>query len=444
MNNQVLANLDLAEIKFLRLVWCDNANVIRAKAVHKNRIEAHLKHGVAVTQALQAMPVMYDSVIAESGLTPVGEISLVPDWNTFNALPYSPSHARVMGDMVLNGQPWSYCPRHFLKRMIAQAAAEGLEIKAAFENEFYLLLNSAGKIIPADETIYGTTLSMDKQLSVIDDIADALIAQNISVEQYYPESGPGQQEISVLYTDALKAADRQIVFRETVKAIAFRHNLIASFLPKIFANSAGSGCHLHLSLWKDGENLIPSPEKDGKLSSLAKKFLAGILAHLPALMALTIPSPNSYRRILPHYWSGAFLCWGYNNREAPLRIPTNPELPSPTHIEYKTSDASANPYIALGGVIAAGLDGIRQNLSLGEPVQVDPGHMAESERLAAGIERLPPNLGIAIENLQQDRVLLDALGADLATSYLAVKKTEWEAIKDYSLEEEVKLLLERY
>ena len=444
MNNSVLADLDLAELKFLRLVWCDNANVIRAKAIHKNRLEAYLKHGVAVTQAVQAMPVMYDSVIVESGLTPVGEIYLVPDWDTFNVLPYSPSHARVMGDMVLEGQPWPYCPRHFLKRMIAQAAAEGFAIKAAFENEFYLLRDSGEKIIPADETIYGTTLSMDKQLGVIEDISDALIAQNIPVEQYYPESGPGQQEITVLYADALKAADRQIAFRETVKAIATQHNLIASFLPKIFANSAGSGCHLHLSLWKNGENLIPSPEKDGQLSPLAKRFLAGILAHLPALMALTIPSPNSYRRILPHCWSGAFLCWGYNNREAPLRIPTNPELPSPTHIEYKTSDASANPYIALGGVIAAGLDGIRQNLSLGEPVNVDPGYLADSDRLSAGIERLPTNLAIAIENLQQDRVLLDALGADLATSYLAVKKTEWEAIKDYSFQEEVKLLLERY
>jgi glutamine synthetase len=328
--------------------------------------------------------------------------------------------------------------------MVAQAQSEGLEVIAAFENEFYFLRQTPDGIVPADETVFASTLSMDLHQQVIDEIAEALVEQGMLVEQYYPESGPGQQEISILYTHALGAADQQIAFRETVRAIAFQHNLKASFLPKIFADKAGSGCHLHLSLWHEGQNLIPNLEAEGELSEVARRFVAGILHHLPALMALTTPSTNSYRRIRPHYWSGAFRCWGMDNREAAVRVPSNPEEISPTHFELKTVDASANPYLALGAVIAAGLDGVRHCLELGEAVAVDPGHMTEAERSTRSIDLLPTNLGESIEQLSNDRVLLDALGPELAQAYLAVRKAEWEAMKDLQLEEEVKLLLERY
>ena len=444
MENEILTSLDQSGVKFLRILWCDNGNVIRGKAVHRNRLSAYFTYGVGISAAQQALPVMYDSPIAGSGLGPVGEISLVPDWDTLTALPYAAGHGRVMGDMMVNGQPWSFCPRHFLKRMIAAASEEGLEVMAAFENEFYLLRSSAEGIAPVDDTVFASTLSMDLHQSVIDDIADALIAQGVQVEMYYPESGTGQQEISVLYNKALTAADQQIVFRETVKAIARQHHLVASFVPKIFADQAGSGCHLHLSLWQNGKNILPHPSANGQLSPLACQFIAGLLYHLPALMALTIPSTNSYRRIQPHCWSGAFRCWGFDNREAAIRVPTNPKAPSPTHFEYKTADASANPYLALGAVIAAGLDGIRRSLPLKEQVAVDPGNLAESERNKKGIDLLPTNLGESIEQFQKNEVLLNALGSDLAQAYLAVRKAEWEAMKDWELEEEVKLLLERY
>jgi glutamine synthetase len=441
MNDEILTALDRAGVRFVRVLWCDNGNVIRGKAIHRDRLPVYWTHGVGISAAQQAIPVMYDAPVAGTGLGPVGEIRLVPDWDTLNVLPYAPTHARVMGDMVKDGQPWPFCPRNFLKRAITAAATEGLEVKAAYENEFYLLQPS-DKPTPADTTVFASTLSMDSQQAIIDDIAESLIAQGIPVELYYPESGPGQQEISILYAETLKAADRQIIFRETVRAIARQYNLIASFLPKIFPDRAGSGAHLHLSLWRDGENLLPTTE--GALSPIAGHFIAGLLEHLPALMALTTPSLNSYRRIQPHSWSGAYCCWGYDNREAAVRVPTNPEPPSPTHIEYKTVDASANPYIALGAVIAAGMDGVRRSLELPEPVTVDPGTLSKAERKVKGIARLPNNLGDAIAQLEQDEVLLEALGAELATAYLAVRKAEWEAMKHWKLEEEVQLLLERY
>ncbi len=439
-----MQTLDAAGVRFVRILWCDNANIIRGKAVHRGTVSEYLKHGVGISAAQQAIPVMYDAPVPGSGLGPVGEVRLVPDWDTLTPLPYAPGHARVIGDMVKDGYPWNLCPRNFLKTMVAEAESEGLEVIAAFENEFYLLRQTPDGVVPADETVFASTLAMDLHQGVIDEIAEALVEQGMLVEQYYPESGPGQQEISILYTHALGAADQQIAFRETVRAIALQHNLKASFLPKIFADKAGSGCHLHLSLWQDGQNLLPNLEADGGLSEVARRFIAGILHHLPALMALTTPSTNSYRRIRPHFWSGAFRCWGMDNREAAVRVPTNPEEISPTHFELKTVDASANPYLALGAVIAAGLDGVRHCLELGEPVAVDPGHMTESERSTRGIELLPTNLGESIEQLSNDKVLLDALGTELTQAYLAVRKAEWEVMKDLELEEEVKLLLERY
>ncbi|NET60034.1 MAG: glutamine synthetase [Symploca sp. SIO2E6] len=444
MTNKILAKLNNIGIRLLRILWCDNANVIRTKALHRATLTDYLKHGVGISAAQQAVPVMYDAPVPGSGLGPVGEVRLVPDWDTFTPLPYAPGHARVLGDMVKDGHPWGLCPRNFLKRMIAEADREGLQVVAAFENEFYLLRRTADTIVPADETLFASTLSLELHRLVIDEMVEALVQQGMLVEQYYPESGPGQQEISILYTQALPAADQQIAFRETIRAIAIQHNLIASFVPKIFADQAGNGCHIHLSLWQDGQNLIPNLEQDGELSQVARRFIAGILHHLPGLMAITTPSTNSYRRIVPHCWSGAFRCWGMDNREAAVRVPSNPESPSPTHLELKTVDPSANPYLALGAIIAAGIDGIRHCLELQEPVAVDPGTLTESERSTRGIERLPTNLGEAIEQLRSNQVLLDALGAELAQAYLAVRQAEWEGMKDLDLDAEVKLLLERY
>ncbi|MCP4693444.1 MAG: glutamine synthetase, partial [Desulfobacterales bacterium] len=278
----------------------------------------------------------------------------------------------------------------------------------------------------------------------INDLADALIAQGLEVESYYPESGPGQQEMNIRCAGATRAADRQIIYRETVRGVAAQHDVIASFFPKIVEDKAGSGCHINFSLWRDQENISGDPDKPSGLGDEGSRFIAGILNHLPALCALTIPSKSSYRRIRPHFWAGAFRAWGCQNREAAVRVCKNKAGSRASRIEYKTADATANPYIALGALIAAGLDGLEKNLELPEEVVVDPGLIPEEERAARGIDMLPQNLGEALDALRGDQVLLDALGAPLAQSYMAVRQYEWDNLKEMSLEEEVALLAERY
>jgi glutamine synthetase len=446
-NEALKETLKDARIKFVRILWCDNANVIRAKATHINYLDEYIKNGVGITMAQQALPVMYDTVVPETGLGPVGEVRLMPDWSTMTVLPYAEAHAQVISDMIISetGQVWDHCPRGFLRKQVQKLEGQGLAIKAVFENEFFLLRRTVdGALEPVDKTVFSATGSMNQNRAFINDLADALIAQGVEVEGYYPESGPGQQELNIRYTEAMRSADQQIIYRETVRGMANQHGLIGSFLPKIFEDKAGSGCHLNFSLWRQGENISGDQQQSNGISREACAFIAGVLDHLPALCAITIPSKNSYRRIRPHYWAGAFRAWGTQNREAAVRICKNSEGTRASRIEYKISDATANPYLALGALMAAGIDGLQRNLKLPEEVTIDPGLIPEADRNARGIDLLPQNLGEALAALRKDDVLLEALGKGLARSFTAVRQNEWEALKDMSLEEEVDLLVERY
>lgn len=433
-----------SETRFIRVVWCDNANIIRAKAVHVDSIKDD-GISVGISRAQQGVPVMYDGVVDGSGLDPVGEITLNGDLSTLTPLPYASGHSRVMGDMFENGKAWGNCPRGFLKRMISKAQNKGLEVKASFENEFYLVKDdeNSEKYKISDSTPFASTYSMDLNHDVIGDMVQSLIAQKINVEQYYPESGPGQHEITIKYTDALRAADNQIIFRETVKAIASKHGFKASFLPKVFPKTAGNGCHIHMSLWKDGFNILHDTESKHGLSKTGEQFIAGVLYHLPSLMAITTPIPRSYRRIRPQMWSGAYQVWGLNNREAAIRIikENNKDI---KHFELKTVDASSNPYLALGAVIAAGIDGIREEMELPEPIQKDPSTLNSTELHEMSVKPLPSDMKEAIGYLEENKVILTALGPELSKSYLAVKNAEYEALKKLETDKEVDLLLEKY
>jgi glutamine synthetase len=441
MTHPIQDRLRSEGVRFVRLLWCDHANVIRARAVHVEHSEG-LRRGVAITRAQQALPVMVDAVAPGSGLGPIGRARLAPDWSTLTPLPFAPDQAQVLCDMRDGDAPWEHCPRELLREQVARLRDRDLELRAAFENEFFLLRrDDDGALTPLDRTVYAATGAMNLSHAVIGDIADALIAQGLRVEGTHPESGPGQHEMTVAPADPLAAADRQVVFRETVRGVAQRHGLIASFLPKIFADSAGSGCHLNLGLRRRSDDITA----DGSvLGTEARAFLAGLLDHLPALSALTLASSNSYRRIRPNSWAGAYRCWGTENREAAVRVSLDPESDRPSHLELKSADASANPYLALAGAIAAGLDGIERGLEPPAEVTVDPGTLDDDERERLGIDPLPQNLGEALDALDADAVLLDALGEARARAYRAVKRMEWDALADADLDDEVALLAERY
>ena len=445
--NAVYDRARAAGVRLIRVACCDNANLIRAKAAPLEGLEGILKYGVGFTIAQQALPIVGDIVLPASGLSAAGEVWLVPDPDTFTVLPYNQGAAMMLGDFqTASGEPWAHDPRACLRRATGIAASDGYDVQAAFEPEFYLLRPAAsasqeaagheagghaiGGYEPVDRTNFAMTIAHDAAHDVLRDIVDTLGIMGLEVALVYPESGPGQFELSIRHGNAVAAADRQVLLREGVRGVAGRHGLLASFAPKPLAGAAGSGCHIHLSLWRDGRNLFYDERDRLRLSPTAYTWIAGVLAHLPALCALTVPSVNSYDRLRPNTWAGAFTCYGPENREAAIRVITPRRGPASSNVELKTCDNSANPYLALAGVIVAGLDGVRRKLKPGEPVETDPASLPDSERRSRGIVRLPATLEEAADALERDSVLQEVLGAPLTRSYLAVRRGEWDALRD--------------
>jgi glutamine synthetase len=426
---ELCAKADQADLRLVRFLWCGNDGTIRGKASGRPGLEDRLHAGIGVTVAMQAISGL-DELQPVAGMGPVGEIRLVPDLETFRVLPYAPRTGAVVTDHVnLDGQPAAVCQRSFLKRMEARLAERGLVLRAAFENEFSLATRVEGAYVPIDSALCFATIGMTAAQDYIDELVGALEAQAIVLEQYYAELGHGQHEISTGHAPALRAADEQLLVRETIRAVATRRGLVASLAPKPWPENAGNGAHVHFSLWEGERNRFYERSRAGGLSDDARAFLAGVLAHLPGLCGLTAPSFNSYHRILPHFWAGAFTCWGFDNREAPVRVPSpfRGFEEATTNAELKACDASCNPYLALGGLIAAGLDGLERGLDLPEPVDVAPATLSEQERVRRGIVALPATQAEALDALAADELLSEALGPVLAESYLAVRRSEWAA-----------------
>lgn len=446
MNAQdVVEQAQAANLRLVRFLYCDNGGIIRGKATHASKLGTRITEGIGQTLAMQAFTGV-ESLASVEGMGPVGEFRLTPDPSTFTILPYAPHTGSMLCDMILtDGTPWEACPRTFLKRMVARLAEQGMYAEAAIEHEFYLAReDEKGIYVPADASLCYSSIGLDDQAEVIDAILMALEVQGVSVELFHTELGPSQQELSVRHTNVLRAADNVCLIRETVRSVARKYNLFATFAPKPFLDQAGSGAHIHLSLWgtQGNEhahtNLFYDADRRGGLSQLGTYFIGGVLQHIQALVAITCASPNSYRRLLPHYWSSAYGVYGFDNREGAIRVPSvykGREADS-INLELKAADHSGNPYLAMGAFIAAGLDGIKHKIDPGEPQQIDPGNYTDEEREKRGIRRLPTTFDEALDELERDTVLKEALGPLLATSYIAVKRAESNFFKEKSAEAE--------
>jgi len=469
MNNRLHAAdvLKSGDFRFLTILWCDNANVIRSNSVHlptllgkipedgyearrSDELRTRLERRITKSVVLQSVPALFDVPVVGAGLEPVREINLVPDWGTLVVPAYLERQAYVLGDMTLDSKPWALCPRGLLRRAVKQLENIEYYVMAGAEIEFFLFEEGlydegeGGLPEPTDRDVYAQNSASDVVKEAIGSIADALYAMGIGIANYNAEAGPGQHEISLDYSDPMTLADRIIYARETIRSVARDYGLITSFLPKIYETSTGSGCHVHLSLWKYGENVLAEAGRKWSLSGAGESFIAGVMNHLPALMAFTAPTPNSYRRLEPRHWSGAYRIWGFDNREAAVRVPSNPYGDGPTNFEFKTVDMTANPYIALWAVLTAGADGVTHGSVLSDPVERDPANLTYEERKKQGIEPLPRTLDAALSALEKDDVLRDSLGEEYYRVYTAVKRCEFEELKDCDLEKERKLLLTRY
>ncbi|MEU2062922.1 glutamine synthetase family protein [Streptomyces sp. NPDC013455] len=429
------AGLAARGVRGIVLAYVDTAGVGRVKTIPTDRLEAAVTRGVGMSPVFDTF-LAGDSVVRTDVLgSPDGDLRLYPDLDGLVTLAGQPGWAWAPVDRITQeGGRHPGCSRTFLRRVVRDAAARhGLSFKAAIEIEWAVGLGSApaGEFVPA---VSGPAYGAIRQVELSDCAADLLAAcaaQGVDVDQLHPEYAPGQFEISVGALDPVAAADRSVLVRQTVRAVAARHGLRVSFAPAVGAEGVGNGGHLHLSCWRDGVNLHAGGEGRYGLTAEAESFAAGVLAHLPALTAVTAPSPASYLRLRPSQWAGVFTAWGHETREAALRMVTGTagRHEQDANMEVKPVDLAANPYLALGCVIAAGLDGLAAARPLPEEITGDPARYGPDEAAALGVRRLPRSLPEAVEAFRADRVLRSALGPVLADAVSAVRLGEAAAVE---------------
>lgn len=342
---------------------------------------------------------------------------------TAQALPWMPGYARVVCDGFVDGEPFEGCPRQVLRRQIARLAEHGLKMQTGIEPEFFLLRRTpGGGLAPADlhdglsKPSYDLK-SLPRQRGFIDELVGGLTGCGFDVMQVDHEDAHGQYELNFRHADALASADRLMLFKLAAQAIAERHGLVFSMMPRPFADQPGSGMHFHVSLWRGS---------GGVDAGTLRHFVAGVLAHSAALAALAAPTVNSYKRLVVFAsisgtsWAPAYVAHGPNNRTCLVRT-------LPDRFEWRLPDASANPYLATAAMIAAGLDGIARSLDPGPACTDDLFELPLAEIRRRGIALLPQSLEAALEALEADEVVRAALGGSLATEFIAAKRDEWTA-----------------
>ncbi len=363
------------------------------------------------------------------------DLKLVPDLKTFVILPeglFPLKTARVVCDIYQpdSNNPFEFDPRFVLKKTV-QIAKKMLGNSTGYfsssEIEFFLLKRDEnGRLYLLDKGGYLDTPPTDLGAELRLEIIKNLESMNIIVEKHHHEVPPGKSEFNLKYSDALNMADTIYLVKFIIKFLASKRGLIASFMPKPFHGQYGAGLHTHLSLIDEEKrkNLFYAPTNDYGLSKLALSFIAGILKHAKALTALTNPSVNSYKRLVPGWEAPVYISWAKYNRSVLVRVPPGRELK--TRLEYRPTDGSCNFYLAFAGILAAGLDGIKNNLEVPEPVEEDIYKMSEVERESKGIGILPGSLGEALEEFSKDEYIKNILGEEFCKKYIELKTKEWK------------------
>ena len=396
----------------------------------------------ATAKGIGAPPVFdafgFDGTIASVG-SPVGDLRLLPDLAAVVPLAGQPGWAWAPADRVnVDGTPYPGCQRTFARRMADRAAHTGLQVRMAFETEWVVDAGSGDELVPATT---GPVYGMGRLVDLSDyarDLLEALAAEGVDVEQIHPEYAPSQMELSVSPLDPVGAADRVVLVRQTLRAVSANHGYRVSLSPAAVPDGVGSGAHVHFSVWDGDDNLLA--RRDGGFRADGEAWLAGILDALPALLAVGAPSVASYLRLRPQRWAAPWQCWGRENREAALRLVDGSASAAgaAANAEVKVFDASANPYLVAGALIAAGLDGIERGLQLPPEATVDPAGMDDAARTEAGITRLPTSLGAALDAFDANPVVRAAMGTALADTWSAVRRDEVDRYAD-ATEEDVAL-----
>ncbi len=428
-----------AGVKFIRLQFTDLVGQLKNVAITAEQLPKALDGEM-----------MFDGSSIE-GFVRIEEsdMYLRPDLGTFALFPWRPQEggvARLMCDVYNpDGTPFEGCPRCQLQKMIALAAEEGYTLNCGPEAEFFLFhtdSEGAPTLHTHDQGGYFDLAPTDLGENARRDMCLGLEEMGLEIGASHHEVAPGQHEIDFKYSDALHCADSLATFRFVVRAIAQRHGLHATFMPKPIALINGSGMHTHLSLFKDGKNAFYDPEDRDALSTICRSFTAGLLEHAKGYTVVTNPLVNSYKRLVPGYEAPVYIAWSHRNRSPLVRIPARRGIG--TRVELRSPDPSCNPYLAFAVMLKAGLDGVMRKLVPPPTVDINIYTMTDEEKKTWGIEQLPLNLYNAVLELDQNPVIQEALGKHIYDRFREARLKEWGDYKLQVHDWEVKQYLARF
>ena len=439
----VIDRIENEDIEFLRLQFTDILGTVKNVSIPASQAEKAFDEGI-----------YFDGSSIE-GFVRIQEsdMRLEPDPETFAIIPWRSKEngaaARMICDVFnsTTGEPFAGDPRTVLKRALDRAEEMGYTLKAGPEPEFFIFeKDEEGRAttITHDAGGYFDLAPKDLASDLRREIIFNLEEMDFEIEASHHEVAEGQHEIDFKYDDGLTTADNISTFRSVVRATAELHDLHATFMPKPIAHINGSGMHTHLSLFtEDDENAFFDPDDEFNLSTEAYQFMAGVLEHAPAITAVANPTVNSYKRLVPGYEAPVYIAWSDVNRSALIRKPAE-RIPDASRIELRSPDPSSNPYLALAVMLQAGLDGMERGLEAPDPVRENIYEFDEAKRDEYGIDTLPGSLGEAIDALEEDEVVTDALGDHVAEKFIKAKRHEFAEYRVEVSEWEKERYLEKY
>jgi len=410
------------------LGFVDPSTIVRVKTVPVARFAQVATSGVGLS-TLFNVATSNDRFALLPGYIdgPSGDLRLRPDPAATVPLAAMPGWAWAPVDQYTQGgDPYPGCPRAFARRMADAFSDRGLSVQAVFEFEFSVgVRRDDGEFEPAHEGPGYSDIALVRNHDFALDLITVMEAQDLGLQQFHPEYADGQFEMSIAPSDPVGAADAAMVVRQTVRAVAQRHGLVASFAPQTGPDT-GNGTHVHFSLWEGERNLFAGGTGPAGMEERGEAFVAGILGELPALVAVAVPTCLGFLRLLPHHWSGATQCWGTENREAALRFIAAPSEATAggANIEVKPVDGTANPYLTIGALLAAGLHGMDAGDRLPPSTEEDPDGLPDDVKTARGVRQLPASLPEAVEHLASSSVLAAAMGDFLFQTFLATRREE--------------------
>lgn len=423
---EILARCEKGEVKFVDLQFTDLLGQLKAVTIPVEQLGDAIDSNVWFDgSSIEGFARIFES-----------DMYLKLDLATFAVLPWTKDSSQVTARFFCDvykpgGEPYESDPRYILKQQITRAETFGYRYCVGPELEFFLLRRDDGKIVPLPHDQAGYfDQATDAAAEVRKEMTLALQELGIVVEALHHEVAFGQHEIDFRYDDPLTTADNATTFKHTLKMIAQKNDLYATFMPKPFFGINGSGMHVHQSIFQGGQNIFYDLAGAYSLSELAKQFIAGQLKHVKAMNAILNPLINSYKRLVVGYEAPVYISWGQTNRSALIRVPrVNPARFKATRVELRCPDPSANPYLSFAVMLAAGLDGIENKLSAPAPVEESLYEFTSEEILNRGIETLPVDLYGALRAISKDEVIKNVLGEATFKKYYDIKMQEWDEFR---------------